>query len=103
MTGTEHYTPQYILDAVIACMGAIDLDPASNSHEIPNVPERGTTPLKTTGLCSPGWGGSFSIPRSGPVSSSGSRSYTRSGPQAGPSEAIVLWKSATETSLHGRR
>ena len=35
---TEHYTPQYILDAVIACMGAIDLDPASNSHEIPNVP-----------------------------------------------------------------
>jgi len=24
---TAHYTPQYILDAVIACMGAIDLDP----------------------------------------------------------------------------
>jgi hypothetical protein len=35
---TEHYTPQYILDAVIACMGAIDLDPASNSSEIPKVP-----------------------------------------------------------------
>ena len=30
---TEHYTPQYILDAVIACMGAIDLDPCSNSRE----------------------------------------------------------------------
>ncbi|MDO8872293.1 MAG: hypothetical protein Q7V05_06135 [Methanoregula sp.] len=35
---TEHYTPQYILDAVISCMGAIDLDPCSNSQEIPNVP-----------------------------------------------------------------
>jgi len=35
---TEHYTPQYILDAVIVCMGAIDLDPCSNSREIPNVP-----------------------------------------------------------------
>jgi len=31
---TEHYTPQYILDAVIACMGAIDPDPASTSREI---------------------------------------------------------------------
>jgi hypothetical protein len=35
---TEHYTPQYIIDAVIACMGAINLDPCSNSREIPNVP-----------------------------------------------------------------
>jgi hypothetical protein len=34
---TEHYTPLYILDAVITCMGAIDLDPCSNSQEIPNV------------------------------------------------------------------
>ena len=34
----EHYTPQYILEAVIACMEAIDLDPCSNSREIPNVP-----------------------------------------------------------------
>jgi hypothetical protein len=35
---TEHYTPQYILNVVIACMGAIDLDSCSNSREIPNVP-----------------------------------------------------------------
>jgi len=32
---TEHYPPQYILDAVIACRGAIDPDPCSNSREIP--------------------------------------------------------------------
>src|SRR4030095_489748 len=34
----EHYTPADILDAVIACLGTIDLDPCSNSHESPNVP-----------------------------------------------------------------
>lgn len=33
----EHYTPTKILDAVISCLGAIDLDPCSNEGE-PNVP-----------------------------------------------------------------
>jgi hypothetical protein len=31
---TEHYTPQYILNAVITCVGAIDPDPASTRREI---------------------------------------------------------------------
>ena len=35
---TEHYIPQYILEAVIVYMGEIDLDPCSNSREIPKVP-----------------------------------------------------------------
>jgi len=47
---TEHYTPQYILGAVIACMGAIHLDPASNSHEIPNVPAARNR-SETKGMC----------------------------------------------------
>jgi len=34
----ECYTPREVLDRVIAAMGAIDLDPCSNSHESPNVP-----------------------------------------------------------------
>ncbi len=34
----EHYTPDEIITAVVACMGGIDLDPCSNSHEAPNVP-----------------------------------------------------------------
>jgi len=34
----EHYTPREIIDAVIACLGEIDLDPCSNSHNDPNVP-----------------------------------------------------------------
>ena len=53
---TEHYTPQYILDAVIACMGAIDLDPASNSREIPNVPAARHYTAQDNGLIQP-WEG----------------------------------------------
>ena len=34
----EWYTTPDILEAVAAVMGAIDLDPCSNSHETPNVP-----------------------------------------------------------------
>ena len=34
----EHGTPKYFLEAVVECMGAIDLDPASNSKDNPNVP-----------------------------------------------------------------
>jgi hypothetical protein len=33
----EHYTPAPILAAVVACLGAIDLDPCSNSKTAPNV------------------------------------------------------------------
>ena len=34
----EHYTPPVIIEAALACLGEIDLDPCSNSHETPNVP-----------------------------------------------------------------
>jgi ParB-like chromosome segregation protein Spo0J len=34
----EHYTPADLLARVVACLGAIDLDPCSNSHDKPNVP-----------------------------------------------------------------
>ena len=63
---TEHYTPQYILDAVIACMGAIDLDPASNSREIPNVPAARHYTAQDNGLVQPWVGRVFLNPPFGP-------------------------------------
>ena len=48
---TEHYTPQYILDAVIACMEAIDLDPCSNSTGDPEC--AGSEALHSSGQWSP--------------------------------------------------
>jgi len=37
---SQHYTPQCIIDATLACLGEIDLDPCSNSNEQPNVPAK---------------------------------------------------------------
>lgn len=34
----EHYTPAIVVDAVLKCLGAIDLDPCSNSSTAPNIP-----------------------------------------------------------------
>lgn len=46
----EHYTPAKIVDLVVACFGAIDLDPCSNSHETPAVPARGHFTAADDGL-----------------------------------------------------
>jgi len=36
--GQEWYTPPHVIHAALACLGGIDLDPASNSHTEPAVP-----------------------------------------------------------------
>jgi hypothetical protein len=46
----EHYTPQEIIHAVIECMGAIDLDPCSNSKTAPNVPAKCHYTVEDDGL-----------------------------------------------------
>jgi len=95
---TEHYTPQYVLKAVIACMGAIDMDPASNSREIPNVPAARHYNAQDNGLVQPWKGRVFLNPPFGPgVEKWFSKLYQER--SAGrTTEAIVLWKSATETA-----
>jgi hypothetical protein len=95
---TEHYTPQYILDAVIECMGAIDLDPCSNSQEIPNVPAAKHYTAQDNGLMQPWVGRVFLNP---PFGSGVERWFSKlylERSAGRTSEAIVLWKSATETS-----
>ncbi len=95
---TEHYTPQYILDAVIACMGAIDLDPCSNSREIPNVPAARHYAVQENGLVQPWEGRVFLNPPFGhDVERWFSKLYLEW--SAGrTTEAVVWWKSATETA-----
>lgn len=46
----EHYTPPRILEVVIRCLGAIDLDPCSNLHEAPAVPARSHFTIAEDGL-----------------------------------------------------
>jgi hypothetical protein len=94
---TEHYTPQYILDAVIACMGAIDLDPCSNARRFRTCPQRGTTPSRTTGLCSRGRVVFLNPPFGPGIEVWFSKLYQEH--SAGrTTEAVVLWKSASETA-----
>jgi hypothetical protein len=95
---TEHYTPQYILDAVIACMGTIDLDPCSNSREIPNVPAARHYTAQDNGLLRPWVGRVFLNPPFGyDVEQWFSKLYLER-LEGRTTEAIVLWKSATETA-----
>jgi hypothetical protein len=95
---TEHYTPKYILDAVISCMGVIDLDPCSNSREIPNVPAARHYTAQDNGLVQPWEGRVFLNPPFGhDVERWFSKLYQER--SAGrTTEEIVLWKSATETA-----
>jgi len=95
---TEHYTPQYILDAVITCMGAIDLDPASNSHEIPNVPAARHYTIQDNGLVLPWEGRLFLNPPFGPGVERWFSKLFLERAAGRTTEAIVLWKSATETA-----
>ena len=79
-------------------MGAIDLDPASNSQEIPNVPAARHYTAQDNGLVQPWEGRVFLNPPFGPgVEQWFSKLYQER--SAGrTTEAIVLWKSATETA-----
>lgn len=94
----EHYTPQYILDAVIACMDAIDLDPCSNSREIPNVPAARHYTAQDNGLLRPWVGRVFLNPPFGYEVEDWFSKLFLERLEGRTTEAIVLWKSATETA-----
>ena len=52
----EHYTPPRVLDAVIACLEAIDVDPCSDGNTPPNVPARQHFTRDQDGLAQPWFG-----------------------------------------------
>jgi len=93
----EHLTPRFILDAVIDCLGGIDLDPCSNSRCCPNVPAARHFIREDDGLSKPWDGRVFLNP---PFGRDVDRWFVKLAGEycAGrTSAAIVLWKSATET------
>lgn len=63
----EHYTPKKIIDAAIRVMGAIDLDPCSNSKETPNVPALDHYTSADDGLSMPWFGRVYMNPPYGRV------------------------------------
>lgn len=58
----EWYTPRDILDRVVAALGAIDLDPCSNSHTRPVVPAARHFTRHDDGLSRPWFGRVFMNP-----------------------------------------
>jgi len=93
----EHLTPRYILDAVLECLGGIDLDPSSNSRCCPHVPAARHFTRGDDGLSQPWDGRVFLNP---PFGRDVDRWFQKLAAEycAGRTvAAVVLWKSATET------
>jgi hypothetical protein len=63
----EHYTPKEIIEAAIAVLGAIDLDPCSNSKDKPNVPALENFTIADDGLSLPWFGRVYMNPPYGRV------------------------------------
>lgn len=63
----EHYTPKGIIEAAIAVLGAIDLDPCSNSKDTPNVPALEHFTAADDGLSMPWYGRVYMNPPYGRV------------------------------------
>ncbi len=63
----EHYTPKEIIEAAISVLGAIDLDPCSNSKDTPNVPALEHFTIADDGLSLPWFGRVYMNPPYGRV------------------------------------
>jgi hypothetical protein len=95
----EHCTPKYFLAAVVECMGEIDLDPASNSKDNPNVPATNHLTLEDNGLKHDWAGRVFLNPPFSEVSKFLKKLMAEI--ESGRvTEAIVLTKSDTRTNWY---
>lgn len=61
----EWYTPKPIIDRVVRFFGTIDLDPCSNSHDVPNVPAARHYTQDDNGLMLPWMGNVYCNPEYG--------------------------------------
>ena len=79
-------------------MGVIDLDPCSNSHKFPNVPAVKHYTAEDNGLVQPWEGRIFLNPPFGHCVERWFSKLYQERSTGRTTEAIVLWKSATETA-----
>ncbi len=95
----EHYTPKYFLEAVVESMGGIDLDPASNSKDNPNVPASNHLTLEDDALKHDWTGRVFLNPPFSEVSKFIKKLIAEID-SGRVTEAIVLTKSDTRTNWY---
>lgn len=91
----EHYTPRYIWERAIRCMGAIDCDPAADPGH--NIPAAVHYTKKENGLVHPWEKRVWLNPPFGDLIPKYFEKLEREVETGRTTEAIILWKSATET------
>jgi phage N-6-adenine-methyltransferase len=98
----EHYTPDRVLDAVIACLGEIDLDPCSNANH--NVPAKKHYTKADDGLSQPWYGRVFVNPPYGKKTAQHIKPWVaklvREYRAGNVTEAIALIPSRTDTQWY---
>lgn len=93
----EHYTPEHIITLAAELMGAIDLDPCSNSRVWPNVPAAKHYTAADNGLAHPWPGRVYLNPPYGRKIGQWTE-YMRSQYEHGPcSQALALLPARTDT------
>ena len=93
----EWYTPRAIIDATLAVLGAIDLDPCSNSREAPNVPAARHLVAIDNGLACEWKGRVYMNPPYGDEISQWTEKLRAEHENRNVSEAVALVPSRTDT------
>lgn len=97
----EHYTPRSIVDHVIRVLGAIDLDPCSNSRECPNVPASSHFTPTENGLSRPWFGRVYMNPPYGREIGDWVRKLVSEFRAGNVSAAVALVPARTDTYWFG--
>lgn len=93
----EWYTPPAVIDLVLRVLGAIDLDPCSNSHETPNVPAARHYTRVDDGLAQPWMGRVYLNPPYGDVIGAWVERLVNAFAVGDVPEAIALLPARTDT------
>lgn len=98
----EWYTPRHVVERVIAALGAIDLDPCSNSKTTPNVPAKHHLTVEDDGLSLPWFGRIYMNPPYGDAIRHWVEKLSSEYEQGRVSEAVALVPARTDTAWFRR-